>query len=285
MDIFNFLKDFDLSLVLRVFATILVVVVLYLILSWLLSAIQKKLFKRAKNKKEKSNIKIFFQVARYIIVLLLVVFAILSYTGSLTGIGITAGLLSAALGWALQRPITGMAAWLMVVIKRPFEIGDRIIIGSVKGDVIDITLTHIHIGEIGGTIASEEISGRVILIPNAKLFEQDIVNYTEKDELILDQVKFTATFESDIEKAKEYSVKAVKEVFQDYMEEIDKEPYTRTWFNINGINVIVRYFVSAPIREEVSSRIVQQIFNKVVHSHKKVEFAYQHNEVLLRKKK
>ncbi len=38
----------------------------------------------------------------------------------------------------------------MVIIKRPFEIGDRIIIGDVRGDVIDLTLTHIYISEIGG---------------------------------------------------------------------------------------------------------------------------------------
>jgi small-conductance mechanosensitive channel len=274
--------EFDLDLVFKILRTIIIVVVLYFALNWLLSLTQRRFLKDAKTKKEKSNIKIFFQVSRYVLILLIVIFAILSYTGSLAGIGVTAGLLSAALGWALQRPITGMAAWLMVVIKRPFEIGDRVIIGQVKGDVVDITLTHIHIGEIGGTIASEETSGRVILVPNAKLFEQDIINYTRENELILDQVKFTITFESDIEEAKQIAKESVKEVIKNYQKEV-KEPYVRTWFQASGIDVYVRYFVPAPKREEISSIITQEIFTKVNKS-SKIRFAYPHSEILLRQK-
>jgi small-conductance mechanosensitive channel len=274
--------EFDLDLVFKILRTIIIVLVLYFFLNWLLRLTERRLLKDAKTKTEKSNIKIFFQVSRYVLILLIVIFAILSYTGSLAGIGVTAGLLSAALGWALQRPITGMAAWLMVVIKRPFEIGDRVIIGQVKGDVVDITLTHIHIGEIGGTIASEETSGRVILIPNAKLFEQDIVNYTKEDELILDQVKFTITFESDINKAQKIAKEAAEEVIKNYLEKT-KEPYTRTQFQASGIDVVIRYFIPAPKREEASSIITQKIFLKINEA-EDVEFAYPHTEVLLRKK-
>ena len=214
--------------------------------------------------------------------MLIIIFAILSYTGSLTGIGVTAGLLSAALGWALQRPITGMAAWLMVVIKRPFEIGDRVVIGGIKGDVCDITLTHIHIAEIGGTIASEERSRREILIPNAKLFEQDIINYTREDELILDQVKFTITFESDINEAQKIAKESTKEVIENYLEKIEK-PYTRICFQPSGVDVYVRYYIIASKREEASSGITQKIFARVNRS-EKVHFAYPHTEVLIRQK-
>ncbi len=107
---------------------------------------------------------------------------------SWTALGLGVGLLSVAIGWALQRPITGMAAWFMIVVKRPFEIGDRVTIGAVKGDVVDITLTHIYINEIGGLVPSEENSGRTIMIPNSVLFEQNIINYTLQNEFVLDQV-------------------------------------------------------------------------------------------------
>jgi len=281
MSISDFLNTIDLSLFFKILGTIIGVFVLYYLLSWFLNLTKTKLLQKAKGKKEKSNVKIFFRVAQYTLVSLLIIFAILSYTGSLTGIGITAGLLSAALGWALQRPITGVAAWLMVVIKRPFEIGDRVIIGNVKGDVVDITLTHIHIGEIGGTIASEESSGRVILIPNAKLFEQDIINYTKQNELILDQVKFIVTFESNIKKAKEIGKEAANQVLKGYR--IDFQPYVRTWFTSYGIDVTVRYYVPASRREEVSSEITYRIFEKI-NSQKEVELAYPHTEVVFRKK-
>jgi len=272
----------NLDLFLKILRTIIIVAVFYFSFNWLLGITQRRLLKDAKTKKEKSNIKIFFQVSRYILILLIIIFAILSYTGSLTGIGVTAGLLSAALGWALQRPITGMAAWLMVVIKRPFEIGDRVVIGGIKGDILDITLTHIHIGEIGGTIASEESSRREILIPNAKLFEQDIINYTREDELILDQVKFTITFESDISEAQKIAKESTKEVIETYLEKIEK-PYARTYFQPSGVDVYVRYYITASQREEASSGITQKIFARVNKS-EKVHFAYPHTDVLIRQK-
>lgn len=278
----EFLQNINWDLVWKIFRTVLIFVVLYFIFFRLLKTIKKRFLKKAKTKKEKSNVEIFFRTSQYFLILLLLIFAFLAYGGSLTGIGVVAGLLSAALGWALQRPITGMAAWLMVILKRPFEIGDRVIIGNVKGDVVDITLIHIHIKEIGGTIASEETSGRIILIPNAKLFEQDIINYTYKGELILDQVKFTVTFESNLERAQKIALDSAKEVLLEYLPQ-PQEPYARTWFQPSGIDVYVRYTTPAPNREEISSKITRKIFDKVIPS-KEVEFAYPHQEILFRKK-
>jgi len=278
----EFLQNINWDLVWKIFRTVLIFVVLYFIFFRLLKTVKKRFLKKAKTKKEKSNVEIFFRTSRYFLILLLLIFAFLAYGGSLTGIGVVAGLLSAALGWALQRPITGMAAWLMVILKRPFEIGDRVIIGNVKGDVVDITLIHIHIKEIGGTIASEETSGRIILIPNAKLFEQDIINYTYKGELILDQVKFTVTFESNLERAQKIALDSAKEVLLECLPQ-PQEPYARTWFQPSGIDVYVRYTTPAPNREEISSKITRKIFDKVIPS-KEVEFAYPHQEILFRKK-
>lgn len=273
----------NLDLFFGIFIIIVIVIAVYLGFNWFLGAVQKRLLLNAKTKKEKSNVKIFFQVSRYILISLIAVFAVLSYTGSFAGIGLTAGLLSAALGWALQRPITGIAAWLMVVIKRPFEIGDRVVIGGIKGDILEITLTHIHVGEIGGTIASEESSKREILIPNAKLFEENIINYTREDELILDQVKFTVTFESNINKAQNIAKESAKEIIKEYLKKIEK-PYTRIRFQSSGVDIYARYYITASKREEVSSEITQKIFEKAGKL-KEVEFAYPHTEVLISQKK
>ena len=277
----NSINEIEWSSFTRILFIIVLVLILYWVFCHLLNILRKYLLKKAKNKKERSNIEIFSRAIKYIIIIFLVIFAILSYSGSLTSIGLFAGLLSAALGWSLQRPISGMAAWLMVVIKRPFEIGDRVIIGTVKGDISDITLTHIHIQEIGGTIPSEEISGRLILIPNAKLFEQDIINYTKKDNFILDEVSFPITFESDIDEAQKIAKESAKTILKDYMEDT-KEIYTRTYFQPSGVDIFIRYVTLAPKRNEISSRITERIFNKI-KACKKVRFAYYHSEILLKR--
>ena len=277
----NSINEIEWSSFTRILFIIVLVLILYWVFCHLLNILRKYLLKKAKNKKERSNIEIFSRAIKYIIIIFLVIFAILSYSGSLTSIGLFAGLLSAALGWSLQRPISGMAAWLMLVVKRPFEIGDRVIIGAVKGDISDITLTHVHIQEIGGTIPSEETSGRLILIPNAKLFEEDIINYTKKDNFILDEVSFPITFESDIDEAQNIAKESAKTVLKDYMENT-KEIYTRTYFQPSGVDVFIRYLTLAPKRNEISSRITEKIFNKIKDC-KEVRFAYYHSEILLKR--
>ena len=276
---FNFIDSINGNLFLRIFFTFISVIILYWIFCYISNSLKNYLLKRAKNKKERSDIEIFSRAIRYIIVLFLIIFGVLSYSGSLVSIGLFAGLISASLGFALQRPISGMAAWLMLVIKRPFEIGDRVIIGAVKGDVSDISLSHVHIKEIGGTIPSEEISGRTILIPNAKLFEEDIINYTRQDNFILDEVSFPITFDSDIDEAQKIAEESAKIVLQDY-EKNTQKPYSRTYFQPSGVDIFVRYLTLASNRNEISSKITQNIFKKV-NKTEKVKFAYFHSEVLL----
>ena len=61
------------------------------------------------------------------------------------------GLVSAGLTIALKDPIVNIAGWLFIIIRKPFEVGDRIQIGSQAGDIIDIrvfqfTTTKLAIG-------------------------------------------------------------------------------------------------------------------------------------------
>ncbi len=278
---FDFLKKVEWGFIFKILGILFFFTVAYFVVNRILNTLKNIFLKKAKTKKEKSNIEIFFNFINYFLIFLFIIFAFFAYGGNLTGIGVVAGLLSAALGWALQRPITGMAAWLMVILKRPFEIGDRVIIGNIKGDVTDITLTHIHIREIGGTISSEETSGRIILIPNAKLFEENIINYTFHDELILDQVIFTITYESNLEKAKKIALKKAKEVLCKYFKNFSP-PYLRIWLQPSGINIHIRYQVPAQKREEISSEITQAIIREIL-SEKEINFAYPHQEVLIKK--
>ena len=264
--------------------TLLTVIITLVIFDIILNLSRRALLKSAKTKKQKSNVQIFSKVLKYIFVVIIVISAIFSYAGSWTGWGLTMGLFSAALGWALQKPITGYAAWIMMVTKRPFEIGDRIIIGTFKGDVVDITLTHIYIAEIGGLVAGEEKSGRVVMVPNAIMFEQNITNYTSKYEHVLDQVAVNITFESNLEKAEKMILAAANKFTKETIKKTNKKPYTRVYFKANGVDLRVRYFSPAKQLQEVSSNISREIYHQIMKT-KGLAFAYPHNDVIIRKKR
>lgn len=275
------LKDFE-GLI-PIVKTIILVLILFVVFSLVIKILSGFLLKKAKSKKQKSNVKIFSRVLIYSFLVVLIIFAISSYASSWAGLGLGIGLFSAALGWALQKPITGIAAWIMIVAKRPFDIGDRIIIGTVRGDVTDISLTHIYLHEIGGIVGGEENSGRIIMVPNSILFEQNIINYTSKDEYTLDQVAFQITYESDLDEAIKIAVDSAKKELKDKLGKIPREPYSRTYFQASGMEVRVRYFAPATRLQEFSSNISQEVFRRIRQA-KNVEIAYPHNEVLFRKK-
>ncbi len=73
----------------------------------------------------------------------------------------------------------------MVVTKRPFDIGDRIIIGDIKGDIVDINLSHIRMLEVGGLTEDEEVSARIVMVPNWMLFEKNIIDYTLDNDYVI----------------------------------------------------------------------------------------------------
>lgn len=266
-----------------VLITIGVILVLYLVFNFLLGLVRKSLLRLAKTKKQISNVEIFSATIRYVFIFFLALTAIFYYSGSWTGLGLTLGLFSAAIGFALQKPISGIAAWVMIVTRRPFEIGDRIIIGNVKGDVKDISLTHITLKEIGGLIQTEENSGRTILIPNNMLFEQNIVNYTQQDEFILAQVIVPITYESSLKNATRICLDAAKKTTKKFLEQVKKQPYVRLYFQPSGVNLSVRFFVPAKKMTELSSKVTEEVFAGV-RKENSVTFAYPHTEVLLRKK-
>ncbi len=261
------------ALVISIFVTYFI----YFIVSRLT---RKVLMHKAKNRKEKATVVVFISMIKYIFIIFGFLAAISSLTGSLTGLSVSAGLFTAAIGWALQRPITGFAAWIMILVRKPFQIGDRILVGDTKGDVSEISLTHIYLNEVGGTIASEEASGRVILIPNSILFEQKIINYTMQDEYILDEVITLVTYESNLEKAKKICLDAANKFFDNELKK-KKEgmPFIRVFQQDSGIHVKVRYKVMTSKRIETLSNIHNEIINNIAKT-KDVNIAYPHMHLI-----
>ena len=241
-----------------------------------------RLIVRAMTKQNRtaSQIKQFSTMWKYAIMLTGMLFVVMSMSAGLAAMGLTVAFVSMILGWSLQRPVTGVAAWLMVIIKRPFVIGDRIIIQGVKGDVVDISPTHILIGEVGGTVGGEEASNRGILIPNAILFDQMVINYavSAESKYILDEVPVRVSYDSDYRLAEQTLITCAREVTEDIVNETGKEPAVRAEFFDSGIMMRVRYQAIAVDRQEISSHIVGRVVDAFSRSDR-LGFAYPHSAV------
>lgn len=218
----------------------------------------KRYFRR-KDHGSSKNLRSFLLVFRYAWIVLAVVFTIVSLSGSLATLGISAAFFGMVLGWSLQDSITGIAAWFMIVLKRPFRVGDRVIISGITGDVVDLTLTHVVLNQVGGTIGGEERSGRGVLIPNAMLFKQIIHNYAFEDKFLLDEVSVLITYKSDFHRAEEILLQSAREVVGHIIKETKQEPFVRVEFADAGIRMRLRYKTFAMDRQRISSDIAKRV--------------------------
>jgi small-conductance mechanosensitive channel len=266
---------------------IIFIIVAFIVFNIILKLIKKSLLKRVRRKKQISNVIVFLDLIKFLFIVFLIIIAFSVYYGNLGEIGFIAGLLTVAIGWALQKPISGVVAWLIIISRRPFKIGDRIIILNVIGEISNISMTHIFLNEVGGTILGEEESGRTVMIPTSIIFEEQVVNYTEKDNYILDEVTTAITYESNLEIAEKLVIKSVEKIMKPFWEKFPKkfkkEPHIRLKFKDSGIDVTVRYNSIADGRNEISTNITREIFNKIRKSDD-VEIAYPHTEVIFREK-
>jgi len=281
-DIFGALNQYN-----DILELILIIIISFMIFSIILKLIKKRLLAKVKTRKQRSNVTVFTDLLKYLFAFFLIIIGISFYSGKLGDLGFVAGLLTVAVGWALQKPISGVVAWLLLVTRRPFHIGDRIIISNMKGDVSDITLTHIFLDEVGGTIDGEEGSGRTVMIPTSFIFEQEVINYTQRDDYILDEVVTSITYESDLKKAEELITDAVDEIvkplWKNFPKRISKKSHIRLMFRDSGIEVAIRYYTIADRRNEITTDIQREIWNRIRKT-SSVDFAYPHTEVLLREK-
>ena len=120
----------------------------------------------------------------------------------LTSLATFFGLLSAGVAIALADLVTGLAGWVFIIVRRPFEVGDRIEIGEHRGDVIDLRPFAFSLMEIGNWVDADQSTGRIIHVPNGRVFKDHLGNYTQGFDYIWHELPVMVTFESDWEKAK-----------------------------------------------------------------------------------
>lgn len=113
------------------------------------------------------------------------------------------GLFSAGLAIALKDIVANLAGWAFISWSRPFEVGDRVQIGSHAGDVIDLHPLQFTLNEIGNWVAADQSTGRIIHVPNGRVLSEPLANYDKGFRYIWNEIPVTVTFESNWKKAKE----------------------------------------------------------------------------------
>lgn len=155
------------------------------------------------------SLKSFFISFLNIALKVVLVITVAGYLGvPMTSVITVLGSAGLALGLSLQGSLANLAGGIIIMMFKPFSVGDYIVSGSLEGTVTDI-----------GIFYTKLVTGdnRTAVIPNGTISNQSVVNVTAKPERRVD-IKFTASYDADINKVKAALVKAAgknEKIFSD----------------------------------------------------------------------
>ncbi len=185
----------------------------------------------------------------YVIWLVAIMIAVAVMVPDLGAFAISAGLIGFGITLALQRPILCFVGWIWVTTRHLYRIGDRVRIGEVRGDVIEISLLTTFLWEFGSEwISADQPSGRMISIPNSAVLEQPIYNYTRDFPYVWDEVTINVAQEADWKFAIEILQKVADEIIGDarmakliaqYESELAKTPLKITLSRKPSVHAVV----------------------------------------------
>ncbi|MDI6606155.1 MAG: mechanosensitive ion channel [Candidatus Omnitrophota bacterium] len=137
--------------------------------------------------------------------------------------GLFLSIIGAGVVISLADYILSLAGWLFIIARKPFVVGDRIQIGSVKGDVLDLRTFFITLMEIGGWVQDEQSTGRIVYIPNNFIFKNPVYNYTHGFNFIWNEIKITITFESNYNKASQICLNFLNEFHNSWARDLEQK--------------------------------------------------------------
>ena len=236
---------------------------------------------RVPNRVSRFNLK---RIFRLVVVAAIVFVAISVLFANWYTAVVSLGLISLILGFALQMPISSFIAWIYILARAPYRVGDRIRIGDAHGDVIDVSYLDTTLWEFGGEhLWTDHPSGRVIKFPNSTVFNTPVFNYSwPLFPYIWNEIKFQLAYESDLE----FVAKTMMEVVDAHIgvlmsqkvkvykgilsktpvDELDVKEHPVVHFRVSEntwLEAIVRYLVPPKEAGRTKTRLIKEMLARL----------------------
>ena len=220
---------------------------------------------------------------------LVIVFTLGLFSDHLHSFTVALGVAGAGIAFALQEVIASVAGWIAVSFGQFYKTGDRVQLGGIRGDVIDIGVLRTTIMEIGEWIRGDAYNGRIVRVANSFVFKEPVFNYSADFPFVWDELVVPVKYGSDYRQVRQVLEAAALEAVGDYIpyarqtwqqmikkymiEEASVEPMVTLVANDNWVEFTLRYVVDFKKRRLVRDRIFTSILEAFENNHSKMAIA------------
>ena len=230
----------------------------------------------------------------YILAVLVIVTV---YSDRLGGFTVAFGVTGAGIAFALQEVIVSVAGWFTIAFSRFFKTGDRIQLGGIKGDVLDIGILRTTLMEIGDWVNGDLYNGKVVRLANSFVFKEPVYNYSGDFPFLWDEIVIPVKYGSDLRVARELIANAAQEILGEYaskarvawdglvkkysIENAQVEPLVTIQADENWVNFTLRYVVEFKQRRTTIDKLFTRILSDIADSSGRVQVATSSMDVTL----
>lgn len=107
----------------------------------------------------------------------------------LTALNVLAGAVGIGVGFGLQNIVNNFVSGIIILFERPIKVGDRIVVGTVEGDVV-------HIGGRSTTVVTND--NITIIVPNSKFITENVVNWSHNERKVRFRIPVSVAYGSDV---------------------------------------------------------------------------------------
>lgn len=221
----------------------------------------------------------------YLIIILVLLFV---YSKNLGGLSVALGVTGAGVAFALQEVIASVAGWIALMFGNFYRTGDRVQLGGIKGDVIDIGILRTTLMETGQWVDGDLYNGRIVRIANSFVFKEPVFNYSGDFPFLWDEIKIPIQYGSDYGMAQAILEKIAtdqvaknaeegkriwnKMVSKYLIEDAQLEPMVSLTANDNWVEFTLRYVVDYKSRRRTKHGLFSSILKEVAATSGKVRF-------------
>lgn len=211
------------------------------------------------------------------------------FSANLGKMAVAFGVAGAGIAFALQEVIASLAGWVAISFGNFYNTGDRVQLGGIKGDVIDIGMLRTTMMEIGQWVNADLYNGRIVKIANSFVFKEPVFNYSGDFPFLWDEITVPVKYGCDYRLSRDIFQRVLVEVTGEYssqakaswaelihqyrVDPTEIDPRVFLVANDNWMEFTLRYVVDYKKRRITKDQLFTRILEEVDQTNGRVALA------------